>query len=164
LHSKGIVHRDIKSANILLDIKGNIKLSDFGCSGQFFDKNTNTNNISQNNLNNLNVCNSEEFLDSLKGTLPWMAPEVICQIKYGKKADIWSLGCTLLEMATGQPPWGNLDNCYHAMTRIGRSNDIPEIPITLSEGFKDLLVNCLKRNCKERPSVKELKEHKFLKC
>jgi mitogen-activated protein kinase kinase kinase len=149
LHSKHIVHRDIKCANILLDVKGGIKLSDFGCSGQFKEIDISV--------------NSGEFLDSLKGTLPWMAPEVVCQNKYGKSADIWSLGCTLLEIATGQTPWGKLDNCYQAMTKIGRSNDIPPIPDYLSENFKDLLLKCLNRNPKERATFKDLRDHPFLK-
>jgi serine/threonine protein kinase len=144
LHSKQIVHRDIKCANILLDVKGGIKLSDFGCSGQFKDS-------------------TEDFLDSLKGTLPWMAPEVMCQCKYGKSADIWSLGCSLIEIATGYPPWGKLDNCYQAMNKIGKSNDIPDIPSFISDNFKDFLIKCFKRNPKERATIKELKEHPFLK-
>lgn len=155
LHSKQIVHRDIKCANILLD-KGRIKLSDFGCSGQYID--TQLSNSLMKNVNN-----SEEFLDSLKGTLPWMAPEVICQNKYGKMADIWSLGCTLIEMATSHPPWGKLDNCYQAMTKIGRSSLIPEIPSFLSDNFKDFLLKCFKRDPKERASIGELKDHPFLK-
>lgn len=148
LHSKKIVHRDIKCANILLDSNGEIKLSDFGCSAQIIDA---------------QLSRSDNFLDSLKGTIPWMAPEVICQIKYGKPADIWSLGCTLIEIATGKSPWGNLDNCYQAMAKIGKTNCIPEIPLFLSDKFKDFLIKCFKRNPKERATIKELKEHPFLK-
>lgn len=155
LHTKKIVHRDVKSANILLDCKGNIKLSDFGCSGQHQDVQIVTSM-------NPRVNNSEEFLDSIKGTLPWMAPEVVLQQKYGKKADIWSLGCTLLEMATGCTPWGKLDNFFQAMNRIGRSNDVPEIPSQLSNNLRDLLMLCFKRNPKERPSIAALRGHPFL--
>ena len=155
LHLKKIVHRDIKCANILLDVKGNIKLSDFGCSGQLLD-NDYLAEISS-------TGNSEEFLDSLKGTLPWMAPEVVLQQKYGKRADIWSLGCTLVELITGQPPWGKLENFYQAMNKIGRSNDIPFIPSTLSHNFKDFILKCLKRNPKDRLTATQLKEHPFVK-
>lgn len=148
LHSTGVVHRDIKSANVLVDLKGNIKLSDFGVSGQI--------SLKKNEW-------ESGFLESLKGTLLWMAPEVICQTKYGKKADIWSLGCTLLEMATGLPPWGKLENQMEAILKIGKSNENPEIPSYLDEDLIDFLNICFIRNPKERPSAKELKEHKFLK-
>lgn len=148
LHSKGIVHRDIKSANILVDLKGNIKLSDFGVSGQISIKKSQ---------------GESGFLESLKGTLLWMAPEVICQTKYGKKADIWSLGCTILEMATGLPPWGKLENHMEAILKIGKSNENPEIPSDLPQDLIDFLIKCFIRNPKERPSAEELQTHKFLK-
>jgi serine/threonine protein kinase len=153
LHSRGIVHRDIKAGNILLDIKGNIKLSDFGCSGICKPEESNT-------LSNSSHC---ELLQSMKGTLPWMAPEVVLQKKYGKKADVWSLGCTLIEMATASPPWGKLENCYQTMRKIGRTQDIPEIPSTLSKSFQDFILLCLNRDPKQRPKIKDLKEHEFLK-
>jgi serine/threonine protein kinase len=166
LHSKGIVHRDLKSANLLLDVKGNVKLFDFGCSAQFVENSRKTYSLNNSNQYETreawNVNNSEEFLDSLKGTLPWMAPEVVCQKRYGKKADVWSLGCTILEMASGNPPWGKLDNFYHAVNKIGRSRDIPEIPEILTNDLKSFLSLCLLRDPRERPSIKKLKEHKFL--
>jgi len=147
LHSKGVVHRDIKSANILVDLKGNIKLSDFGVSGQI--------SIKKNE-------GESGFLESLKGTLLWMAPEVICQTKYGKKADIWSLGCTLLEMSTGVPPWGKIENQMQAILLIGKSNENPDIPNNLDKDLIDFLRKCFIRNPKERPSATDLKNHNFL--
>ena len=147
LHSKGVVHRDIKSANILVDLKGNIKLSDFGVSGQISFKKS---------------AGESGFLESLKGTLLWMAPEVICQTKYGKKADIWSLGCTLLEMSTGLPPWAKLENHLEAILKIGKSEETPEIPSNLDTDLIDFLKKCFVRNPKERLSATELKNHKFV--
>ncbi|KAK3013021.1 hypothetical protein RJ639_009970 [Escallonia herrerae] len=87
LHKNGIMHRDIKGANILVDNKGCIKLADFGASKQVVELAT--------------ISGAK----SMKGTPYWMAPEVILQTGHSFSADIWSVGCTVIEMATGKPPW-----------------------------------------------------------
>ncbi|KAL7209975.1 hypothetical protein ACSBR1_031529 [Camellia fascicularis] len=87
LHRNGIMHRDIKGANILVDNKGCIKLTDFGASKKVVELATMTG------------------AKSMKGTPYWMAPEVILQTGHSFSADIWSVGCTVIEMATGKPPW-----------------------------------------------------------
>lgn len=84
LHSNGIIHRDIKGANILIDIDGTIKLTDFSTSKKDIDG---------------------LLSKSLKGTPNWMAPEIVLRIGHGPKVDIWSLGCVIIELLTGIPPF-----------------------------------------------------------
>merc|ERR1719229_1061357 len=84
LHSNKLIHRDIKSGNILLNRKGQCKLADFGISKAF-----------ENTIN---------AAKTVIGTPYWMAPEVFTDGKYNTKADIWSLGITAIEMAVGKPP------------------------------------------------------------
>ena len=150
LHDKKIIHRDIKCANILIGNNGFIKLTDFGCSKKISMK-----------LAKKDSSSNGEYCTSLKGTIPWCAPEVICHKKYGKKADIWSLGCTLIEM-TGNQPWGNIENIFQVMNKIGKSNLIPDIPDYLSNNFKNFLRLCFKRDPKQRPNLKTLMKHNFI--
>jgi serine/threonine protein kinase len=98
----------------------------------------------------------------MKGTIPFMAPEVVCQNKYGCKADIWSLGCLLIEMKTGKNPWGNLDNFAAALFKIGKSNQLPKFPEDISNEFKHFLSNCINRNPKERANINFLINHPFV--
>ncbi|EGR27766.1 hypothetical protein IMG5_189670 [Ichthyophthirius multifiliis] len=97
LHSLGVVHRDIKGANILSNGNGIVKLADFGAA-----------RIKQNLK--VNRLQESEFCESAKGSLFWMAPEVIKQETHGRKSDIWSLGCTIIEMASGKHPWDGVKN------------------------------------------------------
>lgn len=103
LHERNIIHRDIKGANILVDNKGGIKISDFGIS-----KKTESSEWSE------TICRLTEGLmerpnrPSLQGSVFWMAPEVVKQTSYTSKADIWSVGCLVVEMLTGTHPWADL--------------------------------------------------------
>ena len=146
LHNNGVIHRDIKGANILLDSKGKIKISDFGCSKQYQSSDA-----------------ESGFITSLKGSLPWMAPEVIKQKGYGRKADIWSVGCVALEMLTAKKPWDAEDNHVIFMMKIIAENTIPNIPEGISESAKDFLMNCFQRDPKMRLSAKQLLKHTFLR-
>ncbi|XP_008801037.2 mitogen-activated protein kinase kinase kinase 1-like [Phoenix dactylifera] len=140
LHDRNVVHRDIKCANILVHANGSIKLADFGLAKE----------ITMFNM-----------LKSCKGSVYWMAPEVVNPRKtYGPPADIWSLGCTVLEMLTRQIPYPNLE-WTQALFKIGRGEQ-PPIPNNLSRDARDFISQCVKLNPDERPSAAQLLEHPFV--
>ncbi|XP_031493169.1 mitogen-activated protein kinase kinase kinase 1-like [Nymphaea colorata] len=140
LHDRGVIHRDIKCANILVDANGMVKLADFGLAKQ---------------VDKLQV------LNSCKGSAYWMAPEVVNPDKpYGLSADIWSLGCTVLEMLTGQVPYANLEPTA-ALFTIGQGKP-PSIPFRLSKDARDFIKQCLQVNPDSRPSAADLLDHSFV--
>ncbi|XP_010553522.1 PREDICTED: mitogen-activated protein kinase kinase kinase YODA-like [Tarenaya hassleriana] len=142
LHAKKTVHRDIKGANLLVDPHGRVKLADFGMAKHI---------------------TAQSGPLSFKGSPYWMAPEVIKNSNGSNLAvDIWSLGCTVLEMATTKPPWSQYEG-VPAMFKIGNSKELPEIPDHLSDEGKDFVRQCLQRNPPNRPSAAQLLEHPFLK-
>mmetsp|Transcript_104792 Transcript_104792/g.208235 ORF Transcript_104792/g.208235 Transcript_104792/m.208235 type:complete len:325 (-) Transcript_104792:125-1099(-) len=137
-HTPPVVHRDVKGANVMVDISFCMKLGDFGCS----------------------KCKDTTKTFSSVGTLHWMAPEVIKQTEqgHGRMVDIWSFGCVILEMATAADPWGKdaFDNMMHAMKVISMTNSYPPIPDNLSPGACELVKNCLRRDPAERLSTSQL--------
>ncbi|KAK7940587.1 hypothetical protein WMY93_003913 [Mugilogobius chulae] len=142
LHSNMIVHRDIKGANILRDSVGNVKLGDFGASKRL-----------------QTICMSGTGIRSVTGTPYWMSPEVISGEGYGRKADVWSLGCTVVEMLTEKPPWAEYE-AMAAIFKIATQPTKPLLPPHCSEQARNF-IHCIFVEAKQRPSAEELLRHPF---
>jgi mitogen-activated protein kinase kinase kinase len=145
LHERDIVHRDIKGANILVDNKCGVKISDFGISKKVDDTLLTGNRINR---------------PSLQGSVFWMAPEVVKQTGHTRKADIWSVGCLVVEMFTGEHPWAQLTQ-MQAIFKIG-SSAIPTIPSDISAEAQDFLRKTFEIDYEARPSAMELLQHPWL--
>jgi len=126
----------------LLNDKGESKLADFGVSGQLSD--------------------TMAKRQTVIGTPFWMAPEVIQEVGYDVKADLWSLGITSIEMAEGKPPYSNI----HPMRAIFMipSRPPPKLtePDNWSKDFNDFIAKCLTKNPEQRPVASELLKHPFV--
>ncbi|XP_058097220.1 mitogen-activated protein kinase kinase kinase 1-like [Magnolia sinica] len=141
LHDRNVMHRDIKCANILVDASGSVKLADFGLAKE---------------TSKLNM------LKSCKGSAFWMAPEVVNPRKtYGLAADIWSLGCSVLEMLTRTHPYSQFE-WMQALYRIGHGEP-PPVPNSLSREARDFIQQCLQVEPEDRPSASELLDHPFVR-
>ncbi|XP_063281010.1 serine/threonine-protein kinase PAK 3-like [Prinia subflava] len=142
LHSNWVIHRDLKSSNILLGMDGSVKLADFGLCAQ--------------------LSHEQDLCSSMVGTAHWMAPEVVTSSPYGPKVDIWSFGIVTIEMVEGEPPYFKQTA---AMARcLIRQNGTPQLqePRRLSALLRDFLECSLELDEERRWSAQELLQHPFL--
>ncbi|PFH54052.1 hypothetical protein AMATHDRAFT_53856 [Amanita thiersii Skay4041] len=139
LHDQGVIHRDIKGANILTDKNGTVKLADFG--------------VASNTAGGVRD-------DAVVGSPYWMAPEVIEQSGATTASDIWSVGCVVIELLEGHPPYHNLDP-MPALFRIVQ-DDCPPIPDGASPIVKDFLYHCFQKDCNLRISARKLLRHPWM--
>ncbi|KAG6335620.1 hypothetical protein ID866_3477 [Astraeus odoratus] len=140
LHDQGVIHRDIKGANILTNKDGCVKLADFGVASS-----TTTGAVSD---------------DAVVGSPYWMAPEVIEQSGATTASDIWSVGCVVIELLEGKPPYHFLDP-MPALFRIVQ-DECPPIPDGASPIVKDFLLHCFQKDCNLRISAKKLLKHPWM--
>ncbi|XP_071696427.1 mitogen-activated protein kinase kinase kinase 18-like [Rutidosis leptorrhynchoides] len=143
IHSNNIVHCDIKCDNILVCDNNVVKIGDFGCA-----KLLETDGVMTSSL--------------ISGTPVFMAPEAARGEEQGFEADVWAVGCVVIEMATGRNPWPEIKDPVSGLYKIGYSGDVPLFPTWLSVEGKDFLNKCLQINANERWSVKELLKHPFV--
>ncbi|CAL1713540.1 unnamed protein product [Somion occarium] len=140
LHDQGVIHRDIKGANILTNKDGCVKLADFGVASS--------------------TAAGAVRDDAVVGSPYWMAPEVIEQSGATTASDIWSVGCTVIELLEGKPPYHFLDP-MPALFRIVQ-DDNPPIPEGASPIVKDFLYHCFQKDCNLRISAKKLLKHPWM--
>lgn len=149
LHEQKVIHRDIKPQNILFNEKGQVKLCDFGVSGE--------------------AVNS--LATTFTGTSFYMAPERIQGQPYSVTCDIWSLGLTILEVAQGRFPFGSdkitatiapIELLVLILTFNPELKDEPELNITWSKAFKSFIHFCLKKDPHERPSPRQMIDHPWI--
>jgi serine/threonine protein kinase len=144
LHSRDVVHGDIKPANILVSVTGGIKVSDFGASFK-------ASQVSGDGT-------------AVMGTAHYMAPEAIRSGSSSAAADVWAVGCTMIEMATARRPWSERDfsGPWVALHHIVKGTDAPAIPSTLSPAASLLTASCLHLSAANRPSCSELLRYPFI--
>ncbi|XP_037424683.1 mitogen-activated protein kinase kinase kinase 18-like [Triticum dicoccoides] len=140
LHATGMVHGDVKARNVVIGADGRAKLADFGCARE-----------------------AAAGGPIIGGTPAFMAPEVARGEEQGPAADVWALGCMVVEMATARTPWSGMDgDALAALHLIGYTQAVPELPQWLSAEAKEFLAKCLVRQASDRFTAAQLLEHPFL--
>lgn len=140
LHSQGTIHRDIKGANILATKTGSVKLADFGVATKLVAQNDSEGGVA--------------------GTPNFMAPEIIELNGASPASDIWSLGCTIIELMTGSPPYAHLDQMAALFAIV--DDECPKLPDAISPGLRDFLLQCFRKDPNLRPSAERLLRHPWI--
>lgn len=142
LHQKNVLHRDIKSDNILCRANGDIKIADLGFA--------------------VFLSEAEQYRLTFKGTMSWISPELAAGLSYSKEVDMWAYGCFAYELATGEPPFFNLASNQAAHVRAILQEPIARIPSKWSDQFADFVSQCLQREKNQRATIEEILAHDFL--
>ncbi|KAJ1419136.1 Serine/threonine-protein kinase, active site [Sesbania bispinosa] len=144
IHANGFVHCDVKLQNILVFENGDVKIADFGLAKETGEKQS----------------QGLEF----RGTPIFMSPESVNDNEYESPADIWALGCAVVEMVTGKPAWNvrSGSNIWSLFMRIWLGDELPLIPDELSKEGKDFLEKCFVKDSKKRWSAEMLLKHPFV--
>ncbi|KAH6652940.1 septation protein H [Truncatella angustata] len=140
LHDQGVIHRDIKGANILTTKDGKVKLADFGVS--------------------TSTLSGPDKENQVVGTPYWMAPEIIELSGATPASDIWSLGCTVIELLQGKPPYHHLQAMPALFAIV--NDDHPPLPEGVSSAARDFLIQCFQKDPNLRVSAKKLLKHNWI--
>ena len=154
LHENGVCHRDIKSNNLLINNSGVIKVSDFGIA-----------HLVESQSDALKTLRAQKTMmqdqqDQQIGSPYWMAPEVVTLMEAGPPSDIWSLGCTAIELKTGKPPYFELSTAQACFRMV--EDDCPPLPEEMSEEMRDFLGQCFHKEPSARATAVQLLEHAWL--
>ena len=146
LHSHGVVHRDIKGQNVLVSQQGILKLADFGAAQTFdFEQNTGQRH-------------------ALCGTPAFVAPEIILENGHDDRADIWSLGCTMIQMLCAETPWTPMKfgSLYELLHHVAYGSTFPPCATPVTPTMRNFLNLCFERDKNIRPSARDLLDHPLL--